>query len=142
MKPILFFLSISLLVAGCGTSAYTGRSSEEVNTGYDVQTRDGLTSSVSRVDIQENSRMYSNIYEMIIGRCPGVQVQGDRIIIRGASTALGSSDPLFVVNGTIVPNLDTINPNDVKTIDVLKDASATSLYGMQGANGVIVITTK
>ena len=142
MKPILFFLSISLLVAGCGTSAYTGRSGEEVNTGYDVQTRDGLTSSVSRVDIQENSRMYSNIYEMIIGRCPGVQVQGDRLIIRGASTALGSSDPLFVVNGTIVPNLDTINPNDVKTIDVLKDASATSLYGMQGANGVIVITTK
>jgi len=64
-----------------------------------------------------------------------------RIIIRGIGSINSSNDPLILVDGSEITDLSTINPNDVKSVDVLKDASS-SIYGVRGANGVILITTK
>ena len=64
-----------------------------------------------------------------------------RIIIRGVGSINSSNDPLILVDGSEITDLSTINPNDVKSVNVLKDASS-SIYGVRGANGVILITTK
>jgi TonB-dependent SusC/RagA subfamily outer membrane receptor len=70
---------------------------------------------------------------------PGVQVNGTRVIIQGQSTIIGSTDPLFVVDGSIVTSIEGISPQTVKSIEILKGPSA-SIYGSRGANGVILIT--
>jgi TonB-dependent starch-binding outer membrane protein SusC len=82
---------------------------------------------------------YQNIYEMIRGRIPGVQVTGNSIKVMGSSSLNISTEPIFVVDGVIVNGIDDISPQDVKSIEVLKGPAA-SVYGMRGANGVIVIT--
>jgi TonB-dependent SusC/RagA subfamily outer membrane receptor len=84
---------------------------------------------------------YASIYDMIKGEVAGVQVSGSKVRIRGATSIQGSTDPLLVVNGMVVTDIDDIPPEIVKSIDVLKGPSA-SLYGSRGANGVIVIKTK
>ena len=65
-----------------------------------------------------------------------------RVVIRGLSTINASSDPLYVVDGVVMENFDLVNPNDIESIEVLKDASAAAIYGARGANGVILVTTK
>ena len=145
MKRIFPLLLCAALVYGCGTAAVQPASDfagEELQIGYGTQTRDQITSSVSRVDMPEHPHLYHNIYDMIVGRCPGVIVHGTSVTIRGTNSILGSTEPLYILDGTPIDSIDSINPNDVKSIDVLKDASATSIYGMRGANGVIIITTK
>ena len=143
MKRIFALILCAALVYGCGTSAPVSTfATEELQVGYGTQTRDQITSSVSRVDMPEHPHMYNTIYEMIVGRCPGVIVHGTSVTIRGTNSILGSTEPLYILDGTPIESIDAINPNDVKSIDVLKDASATSIYGMRGANGVIIITTK
>jgi TonB-dependent SusC/RagA subfamily outer membrane receptor len=79
------------------------------------------------------------IYDMIRGRFPGVEVSGNSIRVAGSSSLNVSTEPLFVVDGTIVQSIDDISPQTVKSIEVLKGPEA-SVYGMRGANGVIVIT--
>ncbi|MDR6846294.1 TonB-dependent receptor plug domain-containing protein [Flavobacterium granuli] len=84
---------------------------------------------------------YNTIYDMIRGRVAGVTVSRDnRITIQGVSSINFISEPLFVLDGVIVSNIDYIIPNNVKSIRVLKGAEA-SYYGSQGSSGVIVITT-
>lgn len=83
---------------------------------------------------------------MLIGEVAGVRVDmtgnnSANIYIRGKNSISGSSQPLFIVDGSEVSDISYLNPNDVDRIDVLKDASA-AIYGVRGANGVIVITTK
>lgn len=79
----------------------------------------------------------------IEGLTPGLSTYGDELEIRGASSFAVSSTPLLVVDGIVMnQSLSSINPDDVETITVLKDAAATSLYGVRASNGVIVITTK
>jgi TonB-dependent SusC/RagA subfamily outer membrane receptor len=79
---------------------------------------------------------------MIRGKLAGVYVSRDnKITIRGVSSIRNISDPLFVVDGSIVSNIDYISPNNVKSISVLKGAEA-SIYGSQGSSGVIIIKTK
>jgi TonB-dependent SusC/RagA subfamily outer membrane receptor len=89
--------------------------------------------------------------ELFAGRFPGVQVvrlpDGIAVRIRGTTSVSGSNEPLYVIDGmTIEPGpggaLTGINPADIASIEVLKDIGSTSLYGVRGANGVIVITTK
>ena len=88
------------------------------------------------------TKSYADMYEYLQGRVPGLQVTPDkRIIIRGIGSINSSNDPLILVDGAEISDLSTINPNDVKSVDVLKDASS-SIYGVRGANGVILITTK
>jgi TonB-dependent SusC/RagA subfamily outer membrane receptor len=88
-----------------------------------------------------DKRTYNTIYDMIRGKVAGVSVSRDnKITVQGVSSINFTSDPLFVVDGMIVSNIDYIIPNNVKSIRVFKGAEA-SYYGSQGSNGVIVITT-
>lgn len=90
----------------------------------------------------KNTQIYNTIYDMIRGKLAGVYVSRDnKITIRGVSSIRNISDPLFVVDGSIVSSIDYISPNNVKSISVLKGAEA-SIYGSQGSSGVIIIKTK
>jgi len=82
---------------------------------------------------------YNNIYQMIQVEIPGVIVSGKNIQIQQGHSFLGSSTPLFVVNGVIVNSIDNINPVEVKSLSVLKGSSA-AIYGVNGSNGVLCIT--
>jgi TonB-dependent SusC/RagA subfamily outer membrane receptor len=89
----------------------------------------------------DESSMYHDIYEMIRGKVPGVDVNGQRIRIRGINSLLGNNDPLFVVDGVTVSSISDIMPNRVQSITVLK-GSAAAIYGSRGTNGVLVIKMK
>ena len=140
----LFFLFLSVaLAAGCGPTVQTPRDDTEVNVGYGTVRKSGLTQSVSTVQVKENEmQTYRDIYDYLEGRVAGVEVTYDkRIIVRGTGTVNGSTDPLILVDGQEWQDISSLNPNDIKSIDVLK-GSATAIYGLRGANGVILITTK
>lgn len=124
--------------------------SELVVVGYGVQRKADLTGSVTVVDADELKKVSkSNISTMLQGKAAGVQITSDgqpgadpAVKIRGLGT-FGSTAPLYVIDG--VPMGTTIrdfSPNDIETIQVLKDASAAAIYGSRAANGVIIITTK
>ena len=85
--------------------------------------------------------VYQDIYDMIRGRVPGVEVSGKSIRIRGSNSLNVSTEPLFVLDGVIVSTIDQISPDNVKSIEVLKGPDAT-VYGTRGSNGVIIIKTK
>lgn len=128
---------------------------EVVAVGYATVKKGDLAGSVSKVNMDDlNKAPVTSFDQALGGRIAGVQVvSGDgrpgseaNIVIRGSNTISDSSDgsPLYVIDGfaTDDPNAAAYNPNDIESIDVLKDASATAIYGARGANGVIIITTK
>lgn len=118
------------------------KTGDDVNIGYGTTDRKNLATSVNTINYDNTKDSpYSNIYEMLAGRVPGVQVNGKNIIIRGATSIMLSNEPLFVVDNVIVSSIDFVSPNDVKSIDVLKGSSA-AIYGSRGSNGVILITLK
>ena len=84
---------------------------------------------------------YNDIFQMIRQEVPGVLVSGKNIVVQGPNSFLGSTTPLFLVNGVRVPSIDDINPVEVKSIKLLKGSNA-NIYGVEGANGVISITLK
>jgi TonB-dependent SusC/RagA subfamily outer membrane receptor len=111
-----------------------------VEIGYGTVNKKNLTTSVGYIDAQDDSNAsYTNIYEMIQGKVPGVQVTGNKITIRGINSINSGTDPLFVVDGIVVNSLDNISPRQVKSITVLKGSDA-AIYGSRGAGGVIMIT--
>lgn len=124
---------------------------EVVVVGYGSQLKKDITGSVSTIDSESfESRPNTQVGSLLQGQTSGVQVisgsgkpsGGFSVRIRGTNSINASSEPLYVVDG--VPTNDTraINPNDIDTITVLKDASSAAIYGAQGANGVVIITTK
>ena len=124
---------------------------EIVVVGYSSKKKSEITSSVSEVGGEELTDVTSpDVSTMLQGKASGVQViQGSgqpgstpSIRIRGLSSINGSVSPLWVVDGMIVHGTPNLNPNEIESISVLKDASATALYGSRGANGVVVVTTK
>lgn len=125
---------------------------EVVVVGYGTMKKSDLTGSVTSVNAEEMmKRNPVNLGQGLQGAAAGVSVirssgspdGGFNIRIRGVATVNGSSDPLYVVDGVQVgTSIDFLNPNDVESIEILKDASATAIYGTRGANGVIMITTK
>ncbi len=140
--------------------------SEVVVVAYGEQNRETLTSNVSSVKAEEIENLpVASSDQLLQGRAPGVFVStnsgdpggGVFVRVRGSSSISGSSDPLYVVDGipiqsgnlsqndvggaTVSPIAD-INPADIESIDILKDASATAIYGSRAANGVVLITTK
>lgn len=125
---------------------------EVVVVGYGTMKKSDLTGSVSSVNTEDMmKRNPVTLGQGLQGAAAGVSVirsSGDpegsfSIRIRGVATVNGSSDPLYVVDGVQVgTSIDFLNPNDVESIEILKDASATAIYGTRGANGVIMITTK
>jgi TonB-dependent SusC/RagA subfamily outer membrane receptor len=115
---------------------------KELAVGYGYVEEDELLHSVSHLDSEQaDFSQYNDIFELIRGRFAGVQIQGNEVIIRGISSINLSSCALYVVDGVVVSDISSINPSDVKSIDVLKDSGA-SIYGSRGANGVVVIQTK
>lgn len=125
---------------------------EVVAIGYGVVKKSDLTGSVGSMKAQEISKQpISRIDQALQGRIAGVQVStlsgapgsGASIRIRGGNSINAGNEPLYVIDGFIgAGDLNTINPNDIATVEVLKDASATAIYGSRGSNGVILITTK
>lgn len=118
--------------------------------GYGTVKKSDLTGSVSSIKGSELTKIPSiNAAQSLEGKVPGVQVSnasgapGDRTIvrIRGVGT-FNNNDPIYVVDGVILDNIDFLNAEDIKSMEVLKDASATAIYGSRGANGVIIVTTK
>lgn len=132
--------------------APSSKSLEEVVVmGYTTQKKKDLTGAVSVVDVEELGTVpYANVLQSLQGRVAGVTVSQDgqpgsgrtQMRIRGITT-LNNNTPLYVVDGipTVEP-LDNLNPNDIESIQVLKDAAAASIYGSRSAAGVVVITTK
>jgi len=112
---------------------------ETVNIGYQTVKRKNLTTSVGRIDgTKPKFESYSSIYEMIKGEVPGVEVIGTSIKIRNSSSINSGTEPLFVVDGVPVLTIDGIQPQLVRSIQILKGSDAT-IYGVRGANGVILI---
>ena len=118
-----------------------------MNIGYGEIDRKDLTYSISSLDTEELERNhYLTIYDYLEGRVPGVEViktgtATASVRIRGLGTLNSATEPLYIVDGVQMDDISMINPKDVKSVDVLKDAS-TAIYGTRGANGVIIITTK
>lgn len=121
--------------------------------GYGQVKRKDVTGAVSKVDMKDVEKApVSSFEEALAGRVAGVQVSsGDgqpgaasNIVIRGNNSLTQDNSPLYVIDGFPIENPanNVINPADIESIDVLKDASATAIYGARGANGVIIITTK
>src|SRR5690554_4465584 len=124
---------------------------EVVVMGYGTQRKTDVTGSVSAISTREFAEQpITRVDQVLQGRAAGVQVTqaggapgGDvRVRIRGANSVLGNNDPLYVVDGFVGADFNTVNPNDIESIQVLKDAASTSIYGSRGANGVVIITTK
>ncbi|WP_247233453.1 TonB-dependent receptor [Telluribacter sp. SYSU D00476] len=122
---------------------------EVVVVGYGTQRKKDLTGAVAVVDVQElQSQPTAQVTNQLQGRASGVTVLGSgqpgeapQVRIRGLNT-FGNNQPLYVVDGVPTQNINDINPNDVASMQVLKDAGAASIYGSRAANGVIIITTR
>jgi TonB-dependent starch-binding outer membrane protein SusC len=145
---------------------------EVVTTGYGTQRRLAITGSVSTIDAAQASvGIQPNVTNMIEGRAAGVKITqnsgepgaGAQILIRGGTSITASNEPLYVIDGIVINNVDIenagacvqcgspalprnpmnlINPSDIQSISILKDAAATAIYGSRAANGVILIETK
>ena len=114
---------------------------KKVNIGYGESDSHDVSYAISSVKPDENE-FYTSIYDYLRGKVAGVEVRPDNsIFIRGHNSMYASMDPLILLDGTEITDLSIINPYDIYSVDVLKDASA-AIYGMKGANGVILITTK
>ncbi len=127
--------------------------------GYGTVKKKDLTGSVTQVSEKEFQKGVATPDRMILGKVAGVQVtpnggapgSGSRIRIRGASSLSANNDPLIIIDGVPLENssvagspslLSTLNPNDIESMNILKDASATAIYGNRASNGIIIITTK
>ena len=133
---------------------------ESVVIGYGTVRKDDMTGSVSAIKAEDLNRgAVVNTQDMLKGKIPGLLVtpgdggpgSGSRIRIRGAASLNASNDPLIVIDGVPIAQgaggamsnpLDLLNPNDIESFSVLKDASAAAIYGSRASNGVILITTK
>lgn len=124
---------------------------EVVVIGYGTMKKKDLTGSITTVNSKDlNVGSYTDPGQLLQGKVPGlVVVQNsdpnggvNSLTLRGASTLNGSTEPLYVVDGIPGVNLNLIPPADIESIDVLRDASATAIYGSKAANGVIIVTTK
>ena len=121
--------------------------------GYGTQKKSDVTGALSHVSAEElQSRPVNNAFEALQGKAAGVDItSSDRpgtigeIRIRGERSIGASNEPLYVVDGVPLMSasgIETLNPRDIESIDILKDASATAIYGSRGANGVVIVTTK
>lgn len=125
---------------------------ELVVVGYGVQKKSDVTGSMARIGEKELKAMpVKNALEGMQGKAAGVDITSSQrpgevggISIRGVRSITAQNSPLYVVDGMVIQNggIENINPNDIESIDVLKDASATAIYGSRGANGVVLVTTK
>lgn len=119
--------------------------------GYGTQKRKDLTGSVASVGSKDIKDLaVTRVDQALLGKVAGVQVKpvsgepgvAPQIRIRGIGSISAGAGPLYVVDGFPTTNIETLNPNDIETLDILKDASATAIYGSRGSNGVVIINTR
>lgn len=119
--------------------------------GYGSQKRKDLTGSISSISADNIKDLsVTRVDQALLGKVAGVQVKPSsgepgsppQVRIRGVGSISAGGDPLYVVDGVPLSSLQAINPNDIENIDVLKDASATAIYGSRGSNGVVIVNTK
>ena len=125
---------------------------EVVVVGYGTQKKRDITGAITSVSEKSiEQRQAVNIFDALQGAAPGVEITSasgapgasSSIMIRGASTFDDAGvSPLFIVDNVVVSDIDNINPNDIKSIEILKDAASSAIYGARSANGVVIITTK
>lgn len=124
---------------------------EVVVIGYGTAKKSDLTGAMTSVTSESFAEQnVTRVDQVLQGRASGVQITntvgapgGDvRIRIRGVNSVLGDNSPLFVIDGFVGADFNMLNPNDIKSVEILKDAASTAIYGSRGANGVILITTK
>ncbi|RRA98079.1 SusC/RagA family TonB-linked outer membrane protein [Larkinella rosea] len=130
---------------------------EVVVIGYGTQQKKDLTGAVASVTAKDIQRLpVSGLDQALQGQVPGLQISSTsgapggntNILVRGIGSVSGGNEPLFVVDGFPINNsgvgnpLNTINPGDIESIEILKDASATAIYGSRGSNGVVIVSTK
>lgn len=123
---------------------------EVVVVGYGTQKRSSITGAIASISADDIvSEGFNNVGQAIQGKVAGVQIEsgggnpgsGVRILIRGTGS-LNNNNPLYIVDGVQVETINNIAPNDIASMDVLKDASAAAIYGSRAANGVVIVTTK
>lgn len=126
---------------------------EVVVVGYGTQTKRAVTGAVASISHEKfQDRSFSNVAQSLAGQLAGVNIsqsqgapgQSPNIRIRGTSSITAGTNPLYVVDGMPIENfnLNNINPQDIESVEVLKDASSAAIYGSRGANGVVLVTTK
>ena len=124
---------------------------EVVAIGYGTTTKKDLTGSVSTISTEGLDKVPATTpLQALQGRAPGVQITTSSglpgasasVLIRGVQSINGSNTPIYVVDGVITSGIDNINPIDIESVSILKDASASAIYGARAANGVILVTTK
>lgn len=120
---------------------------EVVAIGYGVQKKGSVTGAIAKVNAEKlGDRPISDVSSALQGQMAGVEIRttsGEpgkdiQIRVRGAASINADSDPLYVVDGIPVDNLNSLNPSDIESIEVLKDASSSAIYGSRGANGVVL----
>lgn len=124
---------------------------EVVVVGYGTQLKRDLTAAVGSVSSKDiEKRQAIDVLDALQGQVAGLQIStesgrpgaGNSVRIRGTATLEGGAEPLYIVDGAQGVNIDGINPNDIESIEVLKDGASAAIYGSRSANGVIIITTK
>lgn len=149
MKKLFVIVAVLAAAVSCGTASRstlptgTEYQDEAVNVGYETINRSANNFAVGSVKVDDKViGGYENILDYLKARVPGIEVLGNgRVRVRGENSLNLNTDALIMVDGVQMDDLLSVNPNDVYSVDVLKDASASS-YGAKGANGVILITTK
>jgi TonB-linked SusC/RagA family outer membrane protein len=130
-------------------SASSNTLNEVVVTGYSTQLKKDITGAVATVDVSQAKKIPVTSSEQLLqGQAAGVTVitngipgGGSNVLVRGVSS-LGGSQPLYVIDGVQSGDMSNVNPNDIESISVLKDAGSAAIYGVSGGNGVVVVTTK
>lgn len=143
---LLASLAVAFVAAGCSSSG------PQQPAPYRTEQQLSTVASASADTMDWKNMHAASVEDLIVGRFAGVEVihlanGASAIQIRGVNTIMGNTEPLYVIDGTEVEagpggGLWGLNPEDIARIEVLKDAGATALYGIRGANGVILITTK
>lgn len=124
---------------------------EVVIIGYGTVKKSNVTGAIVSVKAEDLKTVpTTNVIESLQGKLPGVDITrssggagaGINVLVRGNRSLTASNAPLFIVDGIQYSNIQDLNPNDIESMEVLKDAASTAIYGSRGANGVIIITTK
>ncbi len=131
--------------------AKAGLLNDVILIGYGSQKKSDVTGAVTSVKAKDIAdRITNNPLEALSGKVPGLSIYNNSgrpggklsVNLRGFNSISASNTPLFVIDGIVGADIESLNPNDVESIDVLKDASSTAIYGSRGANGVIIVSTK
>ena len=160
-KSVLIFTSMGFMSAeekvGNHTKidvklvAGTSNLDEIVVIGYGSQKKRDVTGAISSVSAKQiTERQAVDVFDALQGQTPGVQIAAESgapgaassIRIRGTATLEGGANPLYIIDGAQGVSIDGINPNDIESIEILRDAASAAIYGSRSANGVIIITTK